>query len=238
MSRKAFLKSLPVVTALLILTALVTPVFAQGGGHLWFYSQDPDTLTWENPNNLPNPEVVDPNYVASNSDPWMTESIGIANGDWGSPFSIWLGCSKFESLNTQLVLSINEATFEAINSISIDGVEITSWQTGIPSALAPHGVFNSAEFHGYAEINVGDLYSPTDSPYKTEITIDIDVKDGADLSDAKIHFDAYGTTSTGGVIFSPYSHDLLFVVPEGATLLLASSSLIAFGIFAYKHKRK
>jgi len=228
----------PLVTTLLILTLLVTPVNAQAGGHLWFYSQDPDTLSWPNPNQLPNPEDVDPKYVDAHPDEWLSESIIVSPDEWETPFSIWLACAQFESLNTKVVVSINEAAFTAIESITINENQISSWMTGIPSALAPHGVFNSAEFHGYTEVDVGNLYSPTDSPYKVEIEIQIDLKEGADLSDAKIHFDAYGSTERGGVIFSPYSHDAtLFVVPEGYTVLLVSAPLFAFALYAYKHRR-
>ncbi|MGB9841315.1 MAG: choice-of-anchor N protein [Candidatus Bathyarchaeales archaeon] len=228
------LKLTPAITAILVLTIIITPVFASGqgkggGGHLWFYSQDPGSRP------LPNPEYWDPKYVATSSDPWLDDSIVISSGDWDKPFTIWLGCAKFESLNTKLVVSINKAAKAAIQSITINGVTITSWKLGKPSALAPHGIFNSAEFAGYAEVNLGNLYSYKD-PYKKAITIDITLKPGADLSKAKIHFDAYGKTKDCGLIFSPYSHDLTFVVPEPATVLLMASPLLAFGLYAYKRK--
>jgi len=233
---KLFRKITPTVIAILVLTVMITPVLASGqgnggGGHLWFYSQDPGNLP------LPNPETWDPKYVETSSDPWLDKSIVIPSSDWDTPFTIWLGCAKFESLNTKLVISINEAAKDAIQSITINGSPITSWQLGKPSALAPHGIFNSAEFAGYAEVLLGDLYSYTD-PYKKEITVDITLKPDADLSKAKIHFDAYGQTEDGGLIFSPYSHDLTFVVPEPATIILMASPLLAFGLYAYKRRKQ
>jgi hypothetical protein len=52
---------------------------------------------------------------------------------------------------------------------------------------------------------------------------------------AKTHFDAYGYKESGAVITSPNSHDLTFHVPKAATIR-AATSLVAFGIYAYKHK--
>lgn len=233
---KLFRKITPAVTTILVLTVMITPVLASnpgngGGAHLWFYSQDPGNRP------LPNPEAWDPKYVKESSDPWLDESIVIPSSDWDTPFTIWLGCAKFESLNTKLVISINKAAKDAIESITINDFIITSWTLGKPSALAPHGIFNSAEFAGYAEVNLDNLYSYTD-PYKKEITVDITLKPSADLSKAKIHFDAYGKTNDGGLIFSPYSHDLTFVVPEPATIILMASPLLAFGLYAYKRKKQ
>jgi len=69
-----------------------------------------------------------------------------------------------------------------------------------------------------------------------EISVEITLKGGADISDAKIHFDAYGYTDSGSLMKSPYSHDLTFHVPEAATII-AATSLVAFGIYAYKRKK-
>jgi hypothetical protein len=51
----------------------VLPAFANGGGHLWFYSQDPSTLPGPQP--LPDPQLYDPNYVASSPDPWLADDM-------------------------------------------------------------------------------------------------------------------------------------------------------------------
>ena len=228
---KLIKRMMPILATLLLAVALITPVLAQGGGHLWFYSQDPGDPP------LPNPQDWDPNYVNSDPNPWLDESIVITSGDWDTPFTIWLACAQFESLDTMLVVSINDAAFEAIDSITVNGIPLEPWTDGTPVALAPHGVFNSAEFYGYDEVNVGDLYSPPGTPFKVAIVVDIDLNEGADLSNAKIHFDAYGYTNTGGIIFSPYSHDTTFVVPEPATIIMMASALGAFGIYAYKRKR-
>lgn len=232
---KSILKIMPILATLLLAATLITPVLAKGGpqgGHLWFYSQDPGDAP------LPNPEDWDPNYVDADPDPWLDESIVISSGDWETPFTIWLACAQFESLNTMLVVSINDAAYEAINSITVNGIPLGPWTDGTPSALAPHDVFKSAEFYGYDEVNMGNLYSPPRTPFKVAIVVDIDLKEGADMSDAKIHFDAYGYTNTGGIIFSPYSHDATFVVPEPATIIAITSALGAFGAFAYKRKRQ
>jgi hypothetical protein len=226
----------PIIAMMLIaIAALTTSAHAEGGGHLWFYSTDPGTLN--PPELLPNPQYYDPKYISSSPDPWLNESIVIPSSDWETPFTIWLACAQFESLNTKLVISINKAAYEAINKITVDGFEITSWTSGGHPYLAPHGVFNSAEFFGYAEVDVGNLYSPPGTPYKKEITIKIELKDGADLTNAKIHFDAYGFTEDGSLIFSPYSHDLNFIIPEPATIFMAVASIAALGAYAYKRKR-
>lgn len=227
-----------IVAFLLMSTAIcfaARPVFAGGGGHLWFYSQDPGTLN--PPDLLPNPQDYDPNYIGSDSDAWLTESI-VPMGDWETPFSIWLGCAQFESLGTKLVISINDAAYAAISAIDVEGNPVGSWNTDDGDfPLPPHGVANSAEWYGFAEANLGDLYSPPDTPYKIEINIDIDLNPGADLSEAKIHFDAYGYTESQELIFSPFSHDSTFIVPEPATIFATTGSILAL-LGLYLHKRR
>ena len=237
MVKNKLLRASPILVSLLLLFAVVSPVFADGGGHLWFYSQDPDTISGPQP--LPNPQDYDPAWSGTNADPWLSEG-GIIMGDWESPFSIWLGCAQFESLNTMVVISINDAAYAAISSIMVNGVPITSWSSGIPSALSPHGVFNSAEFYGYAEVNVGNLEEPGPTsiyPYKVEIVVDIDLVPSADLDGAKIHFDAYGYTEEGSIMFSPYSHDSTFMVPEAAPLVLAGISIAGLGLYGWRRKK-
>jgi hypothetical protein len=229
MLKKAVIQIMPVLAVVMLTVTLATPVLAQGGGHLWFYSQDPP---WP----MQNPENWDPKYVESNPDPWLSESIVIPSGDWETPFTIWLACAKFESINTKLVISINDAASNAIEEIKVNGTVIGDWHSGSHPYLSQHGVFNSPEFHGYAEVNVGDLYNNS-THYKVAIEIEIELKEDADLTNAKVHFDAYGFTMEGRLIFSPYSHDLNFVIPELATVLIASASLTAFGIYAYRRKR-
>jgi len=223
----------------LIALASVKVAYAQGRGHLWFYSQDPDTLPGPQP--LPDPQDYDPRYVGIDPDPWLSESVVVPSSDWETPFSLWLGCAQFESHDTMLVVSINVAAHDVIESIKVNDASLGPWDNSgdPPGCLAPHGVFNSAEFWGYAEINVGDLYSPPGSPYKVEIIVDIKLHEGAEVpSDAKIHFDAYG--STGGsrprCIFSPYSHDFTFRIPElpVGTILGLATCIAALAAFRYK----
>ena len=239
-SKKTSTTRLSIVIPLTLLTLLflVSPAFAGGGGgHLWFYSQDPSTLPGPQP--LPNPQNYDPNYVSTNSDPWLTQSVAVPSGNWGSPFMIWLGCAQKNSTNTKLVISINKAANTSIQSILVNGTAIGPWNTsGTPPAnLAPHGVFNSAEFFGYAEAPLMNLYSPPGTPYKTAINVTIILRNGATPSaDAKVHFDAYGYTEEGNFIFSPYSHDLNFVIPEPATIFAVIASLVGLALFAYKRK--
>jgi len=239
-------KIIPIITIMLIaIAALTTPALATGGGHLWFYSTDPGTLN--PPELLPNPQYYDPKYVESSPDPWLDDSIVIPSGDWEKPFTIWLACAQFESLNTKLVISINKAAYDVIENIYINGTLLSSWDTSgeappagsqPPNKLASHGVFNSEEFHGYAEAYIGNLYSPPNTPYKVKIIVEINLKSGVTVpADAKIHFDAYGYTEDGGFIFSPYSHDLNFVIPEPATIFMTVASIAALGAYAYKRKR-
>jgi len=231
-----FRKSLAVLVLVLAISMTTTTTLADGGGHLWFYSQDPDTLLAPQP--LPNPQDYDPNYLGTDPDPWLAESIVVPSSEWETPFSIWLGCAQFESLDTKLVVSINDAAFGVIAKIEVYGVEITSWDTSgnPPGPLAPHGVFNSAEFYGCAEVLIEDLHSPPGSPYAVEIEVKITLS-GTVPEDAKIHFDAYGKTERGGWIFSPYSHDFTFVIPEIGTIFLAAASFSALALYALKRRK-
>jgi hypothetical protein len=229
------MRKVMLLTAIVLLTLMSAKVaYANGGGHLWFYSQDPDTLPGPQP--LPDPQDYDPNYVGTNPDPWITESI-VPTGDWHE-FHLWLACAQFESLDTMLVVSINDAAEGVIDGITVNGIPLGPWDTsGVPpGCLAPHGVFNSAEFYGCAEVNVGDLYSPPGIPYVIEIVVDIQLS-GPVPSEAKIHFDAYGLTANEDWIFSPYSHDFTFRIPEyfAGTILGLASSIAALAVF--KHKR-
>jgi hypothetical protein len=231
---KSFTLKLILIAHLLVLSSFlfVLPAIAAGGGHLWFYSQDPSTLPGPQP--LPDPQAYDPNYVSSSSDPWLMESIVIPSSDWSAPFFTWLGCAQFNSTNTQLVVSINQAAHSVIDSIMINGTTIEPWDTsGTPPAeLAPHGVFNSAEFYGYANASLGNIYEPPYTPYVVAINVTIVLKEGATVpSDAKIHFDAFGYTEEGSFMFSPYSHDLNFAVPEPATIALTAGSFLAFALY-------
>lgn len=238
MPSKSKLKLLPI--ALLLTLILVSPAFAPAGGggaHLWFYSQDPDTLPGPQP--LPDPQTYDPNYVGANPDQWVSDSIVIPTGDWSEPFMIWLGLKQKNSTNTKLVVSINDAANNSIQSILINGTALTSWDTsGSHPILSPHGVFNAPDFYGYAEAPLGNLYSPPGSPYKVAIKVTIILNGPSALADAKIHFDAYGYTEEGALVTSPYSHDLTFITPEPATLLATLASVAGLGLYAYKRKKK
>lgn len=230
--------NIAILIGLAVFSATINTAIADGGGHLWFYSQDPDTLPGPQP--LPDPQIHDPKYIDTHSDPWLLQSVVIPSANWETPFTIWLGCHKFESLNTKLVVSINKDAFSVINEIKINETTLSTWQTSgsPPGCLAPHGVFNSAEFYGYAEIDVGNLYSPPNTPYKTAITISITLKEGVEIpANAKIHFDAYGKTNDGRCIFNPYSHDSTFVIPEPPTMFAIITSLLALTFYSYKRKK-
>lgn len=247
MPNKLLLKATPLITAVLLLTLLAAPVFAQDPGKLWFFSVDPASLATIPP--LPNPEDVDPNYVDTDTDDWIKESIVIEQSNWTSPFSIWIGLhGGAMSYDTMLVISVNDVAKNAIASMTVTpGAPggIGAWNlvapippgvTGYP--IAPHGVLNSAEWAGYVEVNVGDIASETAIQVTFVMTLN------TDLTGAKIHFDAYGWTSeehgdyTSAAITSPYSHDSTFVVPEAATILAVASSLAALGTYAYKRKKQ
>jgi len=237
-----FRKSLALLVLVLAISMATTTTLADGGGHLWFYSKDPDDLPGPQP--LPNPQDYDPNYLGTDPDPWLTESIVVPSSEWETPFSIWLGCAQFESLGTKLVVSINDDASDVIESIKVGvvskDVEDDFDTSGVPPGpLAPHGVFNSAEFYGCAEYDVGDLYSPPGSPYKVGIVVDITLKAGVTEvpENAKIHFDAYGLTERERWIRNPYSHDFTFVIPEIGTIFLAAASFSALALYALKRRK-
>ena len=231
MSNK-LVKVAPILTALLLLTMLAVPVYATGA-HLWFYSVEP-------PIPLPNPDGWDPNYVDVTSDPWTTESVAVPQGDWEDSFYIWIGNAdpQDDCYDTTLVISINDAAAPAIDAITVNpGDAVISWNTDEADfPLPPHGISNSAEWYGFAEVVVGDIPSGG----KLQIQIDIDLL-GAVPSEAKIHFDAYGWSdeehTEGYDIFSPFSHDYTFIIPEPATIFLMAASLTALGIYTYKRKK-
>lgn len=230
--------------AILVLSVIlvsVNTVKAAGGGHLWFYSEEPfQGLDGKLPD-----ITSDPNYQGPDPDPWLSESIVIplVNG----PTSIWLACAQFESTDTKVVVSINEAAHQGLAGITVNvggnSYPISSWvedPTGLTKPegpLAGHGVLNSDEFFGYYEVPVGYLDSQDPpGPYKVEIEVVITL--GPDPpGDMKIHFDAYGTTATGRLIFSPYSHDSTFLIPEGNTILLLAASFSALALYMLKRNR-
>jgi hypothetical protein len=238
---KMLLKATPFITALLLLALFASPVFATGA-HLWFYSVDPATLPGGYPP-LVNPQSNDPNYVGVTSDAWTTESVVVASGDWDTPFNLWIGNAdpQDDCYDTTLVISVNDAAAAAIAGITLTpGGAVGAWDTVEANfPLPPHGIPNSAEYYGFAEVIVGNI---TSGNYM-QITIDITLNPSADLSEAKIHFDAYGwsdpehTAEDKYDINTPFSHDSTFVIPEAATLFAASSSLIALGAYAYKRRK-
>jgi hypothetical protein len=240
MSNKLLIKAMPLITAALLLTMLAAPVFATGA-HLWFYSVDPATLPGGYPP-LVNPQPDDPNWTGVTSDPWTTESVVVVSGDWDTPFSLWIGNAdpQDDCYDTTLVISVNNAAAAAISGINITTPPIgavPAWDTVVANfPLPPHGISNSAEYYGFAEVIVGNIVNGS----YIQITIDIDLN--TDLTEAKIHFDAYGWSTeehTGKYnIFSPFSHDFTFVIPEAATIVAVASSLVALGIYAYKRKKQ
>jgi hypothetical protein len=236
---KKIIKAAPLITSAILLALLIAPVCATGA-HLWFYSVDPATLPGGYPPLL-NPDPNDPNYVSADSDPWLEESIVMMNGDWDTPFSIWLGNADPQDncYDTMLVISVNNEAAAAISGISVDGTPVGVWnQDDGDFPLPAHGVANSAEWYGFVEVNVGNIMS---GEY-IEIVIDIDLN--TDLANAKIHYDAYGWSDVEHSledrpnITSPFSHDYTFVVPEVTTIFAAGSSLAALGTYVYRRKKQ
>jgi len=234
---KLLLKATPLITAVLLLTLFASPVFATGA-HLWFYSVEP-------PIPLPNPDGWDPNYVDTTSDPWTTESVVSVSSDWDTPFSLWIGNadSQDDCYDTTLVISVNDAAAAAIASITITpGGALGAWDTVVANfPLPPHGISVSAEYYGFASKTLGDIPSGG----KMQVTIDITLNPGADLEEAKIHFDAYGwstedhsTDPKSADITNPFSHDYTFIIPEATTAFAAASSLLALGTYAYRRRKK
>jgi hypothetical protein len=166
----------------------------------------------------------------------------MVSGDWDTPFSLWIGNAdpQDDCYDTTLVISVNDAAAAAIAGITVTpGGAVGAWDTVVANFPLPsHGISNSAEYHGFAEAIVGYIASGS----YMQITIDITLNADPVLDEAKIHFDAYGWSErdhTGGYdIFSPFSHDSTFVIPEVATIFAAGSSLIALGTYAYKRRKR
>ena len=241
---KKILRIVPLIAAVSLLTMLAAPVFAQDPGKLWFYSVDPPLISGK----LANPDGsdgwTDDGYVGFDTDPWIEDSIVLLEGYWDDPsgHSLWIGLHGGSmSYDTTLVISVNDVAYGAIATMTVEGSPvtfITTAPTHPPYPIAPHGVFNSADWAAYGEVNVGDIQS------ETAIEINFVITLNTDLEGAKIHFDAYGWTteehgdSSTAEITNPYSHDFTFMVPEAATILVVSSSLVALGAYAYKRKRQ
>jgi hypothetical protein len=178
----------------------------QGNAKYWFYIEDPSAYAFYDPE-------AGPNYVGVVSDDWVTESV-VESIDWESfagtgtnaEFIFWMIVTNSESQNTKVVISINDAAYDGIARIWVNGIEITSWTTSSHPYLAPHGIFNSAEFYGYYELDIGYLAQSmkggqAPAVYPVEISFEVEVAEGAS-NDMKIHLDAYGCEGSG-----PYSHD-------------------------------
>lgn len=238
---KPFLKVSLCITAILLLTLLCTPVHATGA-HLWFYSVEP-TIP------LPNPDPWDPNYGGTNADGWLNEGVVIQVGDWTS-FSCWIGNAdpQDDSYDTTLVISVNDVAAAGIASMTVNGIPVTlPWDSNSGNFPMPsHAPIGDAEWAGFAEVNVGYLASGA----KMQLTFALTLNAGPNMDDARIHLDAFGWNTrehgTSGPfptawpfpIFSPFSHDATFVIPEVATIFAAGSSLIALGTYAYKRRKK
>ena len=245
------LKICTLIAASLLVTLFAAPVYAQSAGKLWFYSVDPPIISGKIANPDGSDGWTDPNYLGTDPDDWLKEGVVYPQGNWDAPYDLWVGLhGGTKSYDTTLVISINDAAASAITSITVtpDGgvaqvVLIGAFSnvdpTGPSYPISAHGVFNSAEWAGYAEVIVGDI----DSETALKITIDIDLG-GVVPEEAKIHFDAYGWTiedhgdASTATITSPYSHDYTFVVPEVATVFAAGSSLVALGTYAYKRRKQ
>src|SRR4030066_2246462 len=126
MSKKSVSKALLLLTSILLMTAFVAPVLAHAQAHLWFYSVDPDTIPAPAPQPLPDPQLWDPNYVGIDPDPWTADSVNLPS-DFDTPFTFWLACKQKTSDDTKLVISINDAAFAAILSVTVNGIPIGVW---------------------------------------------------------------------------------------------------------------
>ena len=200
----------------------------QGSAKYWFYVEEPSYAFYD-------PEAG-PNYVGEVSDDWVTDSV-VQSINWESfagtgvkaDFSFWMVVTNSESQNTKVVISINDAVYDGIDGIWVNGIEITAWTTDSHPILPSHGVFNSAEFYGYYELDIGYLAETMkggQNPLVISIEINIEVKVNEDATnDMKIHLDAYGCEGSG-----PYSHDAIATYWPKIPPLLVNE--VAFGTIA------
>jgi len=106
-----------------------------------------------------------------------------------------------------LVIAINEAGYEKIESVSIDGTTFTisDFTLGTPAfhsgdSMPTHGVYPT----WFAEYTIGTIGA--DATVSRAVTVTL--KTGVTWDDVKVHFDAHGKDNNGDDVFSPFSHDL------------------------------
>jgi len=183
-------------------------------------------------------EVVDPKilrislpegtYVKQNTgDPWIDKGwlLNQTGNSWSFTVKIYDTSKCIKSYDTQLIVALNDAAYNNLQSLAINGTSIpkSAFQHGTPR---PYGIgFWSDDVYptwfNDTYINVGEIQPKSYKILAVSVTF-------TDATDARIHFDAYGSVfpwapcNWGGVTWSPNSEDST-VIYQAAPLPLSVS---------------
>jgi len=185
-------------------------------------------------------EVVDPKilrvslpegtYVKQNTgDPWIDKGwlLNQTGNSWSFTVKIYDTSKCIESYDTQLIVALNDAAYTNLQSLAINGTSIpkSAFQHGKPR---PYGIGYWSDdvyptWFNDTYINVGKLQPKSYKILIVSVTF-------TDATDARIHFDAYGSVfpwtpcNWGGVTWSPHSEDSTVIYQAGALPLSVSIS--------------
>ena len=183
-------------------------------------------------------EVVDPailrvslpegTYVKQNTgDPWIDAGwlLNQTGNSWSFTVKIYDTSSCLKSYDTHLIVALNDAAYNNLQSLTINGTSIpkTAFQYGTPKPYGtkywPNDVYPTWFNDTY--INIGELCPKASKTLVVSTTF-------SDATGARMHFDAYGHVFSWdpytwcGVTWSPNSEDST-VIYQTAPLPLSVS---------------
>ncbi len=183
-------------------------------------------------------EVVDPailrvslpegTYVKQNTgDPWIDKGwlLNQTGNSWSFTVKIYDTSRCLKSYDTHLIVALNDAAYNNLQSLTINGTSIpkTAFQYGKPKPYGtkywPNDIYSTWFNDTY--VNVGKILGKSYKILTVSVTF-------SDATDARIHFDAYGSVfcwepcSWCGVTWSPHSEDST-VIYQAAPIPLSVS---------------
>jgi len=166
-------------------------------------------------------EVVDPAilrvslpegaYVKQNTgDPWIDEGwlLNQTGNSWSFTLKIYDTSKSIKSYDTHLIIALNEAAHNNLQSLTINGTSITSFTNGRPK---PYGTkyWSDCVYPTWFNDSYKDIGLILPKGSKTLVVS----ATFSDATNARMHFDAYGSIFNGTpcgwsqVTWSPHSED-------------------------------